>query len=132
MGGANMPFRIDSPWFRFFIPCRWKLLQFSSMLLTSIERVPPLSPSVLALMERLIRPVCRRTSFRVPPMKRKSRLFLVVYEPNSIIHCHATLPSFRWMLLHHEGIRILYNPLPKVVVRSTPQLVVRPTASPNL
>jgi len=76
VGGVNMPIYIDSPWFRYFIPCRWKLLQFSSMLLTSIERVPPLGPIVLALMERLIRPVYRRNSFRVPPMKRKSWLFL--------------------------------------------------------
>ena len=71
-----MPIHIDSPRCRILhtLP-----LKVTSVLLNAINidraGTTPRS-SVLALMERLIRPVCRRTSFRVPPMKRKSWLFL--------------------------------------------------------
>ena len=87
-----------SHWFTliyYFISRFRKLLRFSSMLLTSFERIQLLT-NCLNPQRRFVQPVLREISFQVLPMKWKSRLLsqvVLTQTPSRIVILKT--PTFR-------------------------------------
>ena len=112
-------FHIKSLWFFYFIPCFWKLLQFSSMLLTSLERIQLLNNRLNPQSKISSASLSGRFPFGYTQWSEEVGYLLRIFDLNSLLDCHPVLPTFRWILSTTENQDTL-QPLNEAVIQSTP------------